>query len=583
MPPTVSQCANCGAFTRHSLHHEEEYQSSVLLERLRTSNFPASNEEISHIRHTILPTITDNISSIESKVASLREVITSMEEERGRLLNVQKKYNNLVSLHRTLPSEIWSEIFMHMRSRGCSDPNAFDASGPIWQLSHVCQKWRNIALSLRSFWSTMNLCFPEAAQHEGDVQRLEAVIQRSRQELLDVSLSYDSDLSDGQTPSSDIINRMLEIVLTESYRWRELHLSDCDGSLIMLYAALHHRLPHLESLSLYFAQINPTERSVFKDCPRLTKLTLGGGTPLVVDFPWDQITELDLFHMDRDDEEERRACMRLIRQCPSLEILSTPCSWGSVRDGNESPYTPITCSNMRELMAYSVPVIDALTLPHLREASLHPESTAYCGILSSFKQLLLRSSCLSTLTSLSLSGVPLAAAPEATLYSILWQTHSLTFLKVTISVQAYDDQTDVRDREQIVAILNSLEVVPPKTVTVFLPLLSYLHIWVYNHSNSSTLQYFGPVGSFASMLKARWEGDDTDGLARLRTCCFAVQAPHLKQCVDRDAGSYVAHIFNEAERFTFNALIEDGMDLSIHITSDYSHVGGYHVVFSVRS
>ncbi|KAF9024342.1 hypothetical protein BDZ89DRAFT_1162288 [Hymenopellis radicata] len=166
MPPTVSQCTNCGAFTRRSLHHEGEYQSSVLLERLRTTNFPATDEEISHIQLTILPTVSDDISSIDSKVASLHEVIRSMEEERERLINVQKKYNNLISLHRTLPSEIWSEIFMHTRS-DFSDSNAFDASGSIWKLSHVCQRWRNIALSLRSFWSTMNLCFPEAAQHEG--------------------------------------------------------------------------------------------------------------------------------------------------------------------------------------------------------------------------------------------------------------------------------------------------------------------------------------------------------------------------------------------------------------------------------
>ncbi|KAF9031807.1 hypothetical protein BDZ89DRAFT_607428 [Hymenopellis radicata] len=411
MQQIASQCTNCGAFTRRSSHHEEEYQSSVLLKRLRTSNFPATDEEISHIRHTILPTFSDDISSIDSKIASLHEAIRSMEEERERLTNVQREYSNLISLHRTLPSEIWSKIFLYTLS-SYSDSNAFDASESIWWLSHVCQRWRNIALSLRSFWSTVNLCFPKAAQHEGDVQRLETVIQRSRQGLLDVYLSDDiDDLSDGQTPSSYIMNRMLEIVLAESYRWRELHLGDYHGSLIMLYAPLHNRLPRLESLDLDFAQIKPKERSVFKDCPRLTKLTLGGGTPLVVDFPWDQITELDLSFMDLHDEEDRRACMRLIAQCPSLESLSTP-SWDSEDDENESPYTPITCSNMSKLDATSVPVIDALTLPLLREASLHPDpSTTHNGILSSFKQLLIRSSCLSALTRLSLASVPLAASP----------------------------------------------------------------------------------------------------------------------------------------------------------------------------
>ncbi|KAF9035404.1 hypothetical protein BDZ89DRAFT_1225069 [Hymenopellis radicata] len=267
MQQIASQCASCGAFTRRSLHHEEEYQSSVL-ERLRTTNFPPTDEEISHARHTILPTVSDDISSIESKLASLHEVITSMEEERERLKNVQRRYSNLISLHRTLPLEILSEIFLYTLP-GDYDSNAFDASGSIWQLSHVCQRWRNVALSLHSCWSTMDLHFPKAAHHEGDVQRLETVIQRSRQGPLHVSL--ESGYS--QKPSSDpsILKCILDIVLAESYRWRKLHLSESEGRLNMLYAPLHNRLPRLQCLSLDRVQIEPKEQSVFKDCPHLTR------------------------------------------------------------------------------------------------------------------------------------------------------------------------------------------------------------------------------------------------------------------------------------------------------------------------
>ncbi|KAF9014378.1 hypothetical protein BDZ89DRAFT_455743 [Hymenopellis radicata] len=272
MQQIASQCTSCGAFPRRSLHHEEAYQSSVLLERLRTSNFAATDQEISHIRHTVLPTVSDDISSIDSQVASLHEVIRSMEEERERLLNVQKQYSNLISLHRTLPSEIWSKIFLYTLPDDY-DSNAFDASGSIWQLSHVCQRWRNVALSLQSFWSTIDLHFPNAAQHEGDVQRLEAVIQRSCQGPLDVSLKSGYTQKFSSDPS--ILKRILDIVLAESYRWRVLHLSDRPGRLNMLYAPLHNRLPCLQCLSLDCVQIEPKEQSVFKDCPCLTKLTLG--------------------------------------------------------------------------------------------------------------------------------------------------------------------------------------------------------------------------------------------------------------------------------------------------------------------
>ncbi|KAF9023492.1 hypothetical protein BDZ89DRAFT_1069859 [Hymenopellis radicata] len=384
----------------------------------------------------MLPTVSDDISSIESKLASLREVITSMEEERERLLNVRKRYNNLISLHRTLPSEIWLEVFLYTLS-SYSDSNAFDASGTIWKLSHVCQRWRNVALSLHSFWSTVEIRFPKAAQQEADVQRLETVIQRSRQGPLDITLK--SGYSPVPSPDPSILKRILDIVLAESYRWRVLHLSDYRGSFNMLYAPLHNRLPRLQCLSLDRVQIEPKELSVFKDCPRLTKLTLGEGM-LGVEFPRDQITELDLSGMDLDgDEEERKACMRLIGHCPSLETLSMP-EWGSEDD--ESAYTAITCSNMRKLSATSVPVIDALTLPRLREASLHPDPvTADYDALHSLKGLLIRSNRLGALTSLSLASVPLAASPEHSLHSILSQTRSLAFLDLAVTVEDYDDDT----------------------------------------------------------------------------------------------------------------------------------------------
>ncbi|KAF9032091.1 hypothetical protein BDZ89DRAFT_1063464 [Hymenopellis radicata] len=540
MQQIASQCTSCGAFPRRSLHHDEEYQSSVLLERLRTTNFPPTDEEISHVRHTILPTVSDDISSIESKLVSLREVITLMEEERERLINVQMKYNDLISLHRTLPLEIWSQIFLYTLS-SASDSNAFDASGSIWRLSHVCQSWRNIALSLHSFWSTMDLRW--------DVQRLEMVIQRSRQGLLDVSLSDNIRRIRRPDSNPSILKCMLDIVLAESYRWRVLNLSDDRGRLNMLYAPLHNRLPRLQCLSLDCAHIQPKEQSVFKDCPRLTKLTLGA-SPSAIEFPWDQITELDLSRMYSDDrEEERRESIRLIGQCPKLD-------------------------------ATSVAVIDALTLPRLRDVSFHPDLATADYALYSFKQLLIRSNCLSALTNLSLASVPFAASPaDCTLHSILSQTHSLAFLGLAVTVGEFDDEMDGSDRQQIVTIVQSLKVIPAKTVT-FLPLLSSLDIRIHNHDG---LTYFGPVSSFASMLKARWKGDDTVGLARLRTCHFAVDARHVDlNGIYRGNSLFAQQIFSEAERLIFDALVDDGMDLAIRVTSAFTEsVGGNSVVFAV--
>ncbi len=113
--------------------------------------------------------------------------------------------------------------------------------------------------------------------------------------------------------------------------------------------------------------------------------------------------------------------------------------------------------------------------------------------LYSFKHLFIRSNCMNGLTSLSFASVPLADSPDLTLHSILTQTHSLTFLKLTIRAQEYSDSSDASDRAQRVMIAASLEIVPTEAVT-FLPHLSSLDIRVFNHRNSWFVPYFGPVG-----------------------------------------------------------------------------------------
>ncbi len=323
----------------------------------------------------------------------------------------------------------------------------------------------------------MDLHFPQAAQCEADVERLKVVVQRSRHGLLDVSLS---DNNHKTSRSISILRDMLDIILAESYRWGEFKLSDRTGNL-NIFNASPPRLPRLEAARLYHVPPrHSTLKSVFKDCPRLTKLTICQSTLDIV-FPWEQITELELRYMDfksYGEKEGPREWISLIGRCLSLEILSMP-QWGFY--DLKEPYTPITCSNMSKLDIESVPVIDALTLPVLREASLHPSATE--DSLYSLEQLLIRSNYMNGLTGLSLTTVSLGDLSDRTLHSILSQTHSLAFLNLIINLHDYD-QTD---QEQIVMLVNSLEVIPTEPVTC-LPLLSSLDIRICNHRSPWSLE-----------------------------------------------------------------------------------------------
>ncbi len=209
------------------------------------------------------------------------------------------------------------------------------------------------------------------------------------------------------------------------------------------------------------------------------------------EFPWDQITELDLSHVVIEGADlECRACMCLIEQYPLLKILSSP--FWDLEVGSSD--IPTTYSNALKLNATTVPI--PLMLPLLREASLRPNDIM--AQYDSFKQLLICSNCMNSLTSLLLASVPLTDALDRTLYPILSQTHSLRSATITHNttpiapiesvlshvivafihsciVQKYNNQHNADNQEQIVLLVKSLKIIPTKAV-IFLPLLLSLDI-----------------------------------------------------------------------------------------------------------
>ncbi|KAF8890854.1 hypothetical protein CPB85DRAFT_1441093 [Mucidula mucida] len=113
-----------------------------------------------------------------------------MKEECDVLRIVEDKYQGLVSAHRAIPRELWLDIFLYAQSEYSDDLDPLKPSGIIWRLSHVCQAWRDVALSLHSFWSRITLTFGERVHTEKTVQLLQLVLDRSR--LLDISLHHAS-------------------------------------------------------------------------------------------------------------------------------------------------------------------------------------------------------------------------------------------------------------------------------------------------------------------------------------------------------------------------------------------------------
>ncbi|KAF9035306.1 hypothetical protein BDZ89DRAFT_487187 [Hymenopellis radicata] len=217
-----SKRSPCGALPRRSARLERQEQTAIPFHRLSMSNLPPTDRELSDIQTTILPTLDHDILSVDAAVTAARLALESLEQEQDALVNIKQNYESIISTRRRIPPEIWSEIFLYGHFLESLDwKEVFHwPSRTIWQLSQVCQTWRNLAFSLHSCWSSIVLEFKQLDRpaSERDVELLAFVLERSHQHLLDVTIR---DYNNDDLP---FIRRMREKVFAESHRWRTAHI-----------------------------------------------------------------------------------------------------------------------------------------------------------------------------------------------------------------------------------------------------------------------------------------------------------------------------------------------------------------------
>ncbi|KAF9023467.1 hypothetical protein BDZ89DRAFT_156313 [Hymenopellis radicata] len=411
---------------------------------------------------------------------------------------------------------------------------------------------------------------PEDGKTEREVWALEVALQRSGQHPLDITLITGYNPSDFD-PS--FRNRMLAMVHAESHRWRDARLSEYDMNSDILYAPLRGRLPMLESLYLFLTgefYINtPVDEqsvvTVFGDCPRLTKVVLTGTQ--LVELPWAQIRELRLEDRCRIwSDEACRQFVSLVGRCLNLQVLQA-----RLFEVEEDPPSSSTiCPSIRVLDTAIDFVIDRLTVPRLQEAILSKDANnPHANTLRSFHRLLQRSECASNLTSLQIRDIPLYCTHHSAhdFSAILSEMTHLAVLDIQVSMKRLDhDLADFLAVDQITKVLDALSVASQDIVT-FLPHLSSLGVDLEHHMHHG-FPYCGSAGGLVSMLKARWEGDDMRGLAKLKRFQFSLSALRRyllgwRLCGDADG----IGVFSEGEGRILHDLALDGMDVAIKVRS----------------
>ncbi|KIM43897.1 hypothetical protein M413DRAFT_370929 [Hebeloma cylindrosporum] len=128
------------------------------------TNYIPSEEELDHIKNSLLPVPTDKLASLEIEINRAYEIYSSLLEQRQALLDEIQGYRGLISPARRLPVDVLQEVFLH--TLPTSHNAVIDPQQCPILLTRICRGWRSIALSTPQLWSSIHIPVPHITRRQ---------------------------------------------------------------------------------------------------------------------------------------------------------------------------------------------------------------------------------------------------------------------------------------------------------------------------------------------------------------------------------------------------------------------------------
>ena len=233
------------------------------------TNYIPSEEELDHIKNSILPEPTAKLAVLEIEITRIQEIYSKLMEQRQALLTEIEGYHNLISPARRLPTDILQEIFLHTLP---TTHNALmDLQYCPLLLTQICHGWRRIALSTPQLWSSIHIPVPSIASgpHQWGTIYFGNLTEEFRISTLSWLTNYATSITNwlgrsGVSPLSiSLYDRRGSVVPKEhyeiiidsflpfAYRWKNLDLDTYSPFLTRIAALTESDVPLLESLTLH--------------------------------------------------------------------------------------------------------------------------------------------------------------------------------------------------------------------------------------------------------------------------------------------------------------------------------------------
>ncbi|KAJ7817969.1 hypothetical protein B0H13DRAFT_2682990 [Mycena leptocephala] len=259
------------------------------------------------------------VADLEAQISHLEHFLSALREEKNLAQERLDSYKYPVL---TLPNEIVSEIFIHFLPAYPECPPLTGLLSPT-VLTHVCRRWREIALGTPTLWSAIGTSYYDGIPLKQKAHLFDLWLKRSRSRPL----------------SLRIVNRdvaeILAAVVPHRARWEHL-----DFLLPPSYPHIFDSpMPLLRHLDLELSDYPATDSDVlatFCDVPLLRSVILDAAALTSIMLPWAQLTSLTLSNV------YLRECVTVLQKTSNLVHCELWLRFGSIND-QLGPDIPLPC------------------------------------------------------------------------------------------------------------------------------------------------------------------------------------------------------------------------------------------------
>ncbi|KZP23629.1 hypothetical protein FIBSPDRAFT_1014178 [Athelia psychrophila] len=286
-----------------------------------------------------------------------------------------------------VPTEVFTEIFSYLGPGDLDDIHIQAivdecSQAAIIPPTHVCQRWRQIALSTPSLWNRITILVT-ANDSTKKVECVTSWLERGRDCPLFIKILC---RGKGHNCQSGW-DALLATVIGHSFRWQEAVFSAPFPFLVTDLTGIRNRLPLLQTLKLCLLKVNPP--NAFEAAPMLRSIMDLNFMSLrsLSQLPWTQLTEVTV-----------KGCscttaLSMLKMMPRIVSFTSRLGYSA-----NSPMTPPLClPELRNLALYdggSVDCfLDSLELPSLMKFSISEQSSSPPRWSTSLVSLIHRSGC----------------------------------------------------------------------------------------------------------------------------------------------------------------------------------------------